>query len=209
LKVAVVEDENRETTSIFEQGFVAIYEDIDGEWKEVDRFQNTVCGAASITAIQTALSDTITRLYGVTIIVASAIPGMAYSVFESEGFGIFFVKNNALDILDSVKKQMLAAIEEQQKKTCEADILQFFECGKKKGDFFLNIQEVLLKNPQLTSKKILLPYLKNGEFNRLDVVCSHVPLWFDKEFGSLRLEYKTMDLSSDKVTIRIVPVHNS
>ena len=86
-----------------------------------------------------------------------------------------------LDILDSIKKDILKVIEKRQEKPCKFDIMQFLEPGMNKGDFFLNMEEILLKNPELSSKKILIPYLKNGGFNNLDIIFSHIPKWFDTE----------------------------
>lgn len=206
MKIAVVESSNQKTSSIFEPGFVATYENDGGEWKAMNRFENKVCNAKGIAAVRMAVADTIKQLDDVKIVVASEIPGIAFGIFETAGFEIFLVKNCALDVLDSVKKEMLEVIEEQQERPCKFDIMQFLEPGMYKGDFCLNMEEILSKNPQLTSKKILIPYLKNGEFNRLDVICSHVPKWFDKDFGVLGLEYETVNVLSTKKTVRIVHV---
>lgn len=48
-------------------------------------------------------------------------------------------------------------------------------------DTVKHFEEVLLENPDLSLKKVLISYLKNGEFNRLDVICSHIPKWFNIE----------------------------
>ncbi|HWQ45150.1 MAG TPA: Fe-only nitrogenase accessory protein AnfO [Methanosarcina barkeri] len=206
MKIAVVESSNQKTSSIFEPGFVATYENDCGEWKVMNRFENKVCNAKGIAAVRMAVADTIKQLDDVKIVVASEIPGVAFGIFEAAGFEIFLVKNCALDVLDSVKKEMLEVIEEQQEKPCKFDIVQFLEPGMYKGDFCLNMEEILSKNPQLTSKKILIPYLKNGEFNRLDVICSHVPKWFDKDFGVLGLKYETVNVLPNKETVRIMHV---
>ena len=206
MKIAVVESSNQKTSSIFEPGFVATYENDGGEWKVMNRFENKVCNAKGIAAVRMAVADIIKQLDDVKIVVASEIPGVAFGIFEAAGFEIFLVKNSALDVLDSVKKEMLEVIEEQQEKPRKFDIVQFLEPGMYKGDFCLNMEEILSKNPQLTSKKILIPYLKNGEFNRLDVICSHVPKWFDKDFGVLGLEYETVNVLPNKKTVRIMHV---
>ncbi|MGA9189742.1 MAG: Fe-only nitrogenase accessory protein AnfO [Methanosarcina sp.] len=206
MKIAVVESNNQKTSSIFEPGFVATYENDGGEWKVINRFENKVCNAKGIAAVRMAVADTIKQLDDVKIVVASEIPGVSFGIFEAAGFEIFLVKNCVLDVLDSVKKEMLEVIEEQQEKPRKFDIVQFLEPGMYKGDFCLNMEEILSKNPQLTSKKILIPYLKNGEFNRLDVICSHVPKWFDKDFGILGLEYETVNVLPNKKTVRIMHV---
>ena len=206
MKIAVVESSNQKTSSIFEPGFVATYEEDGGEWKVMNRFENKVCNAKGIAAVRMAVADTIKQLDDVKIVVASEIPGIAFGIFQAAGFEIFLVENSALDVLDSVKKEMLEVIEKQQEKPCKFDIMQFLEPGMNKGDFCLNMEEILSKNPQLTSKKILIPYLKNGEFNRLDVICSHIPKWFDIDLGVLGLEYETVNELPNKKTVRIVHV---
>ena len=206
MKIAVVENNNQKTSSIFEPGFVAIYEEDGGEWKVLNRFENKVCNAKGIAAVRMAVGDTVKQLDDVKIVVASEIPGIAFGTFQAAGFEIFLVENSALDVLDSVKKEMLEVIEERKEKPQKFDIMQFLEPGMNKGDFCLNMEEILSKNPELTSKKILIPYLKNGEFNRLDVICSHIPKWFNIDLGVLGFEYETVNELPNKKTIRIVHV---
>ncbi|WP_269849891.1 Fe-only nitrogenase accessory AnfO family protein [Methanosarcina horonobensis] len=82
--------------------------------------------------------------------------------------------------------------------------MEFLEPGENKGDFSINIEDIMFKNPDLSSKKILIPYLKKGEFNRLDVICSHVPKWFLTDLGVMGFEYETVNESQNRKTVRIV-----
>ena len=102
---------------------------------------------------------------------------------------------------------MLEIIEERKEKPHEFDIMQFLEHGINKGDLSLKMEEILLKNPELTSKKILIPYLKNVKFKRLDVICSHIPKWFNTDLGVLGFEYEILKELPNKITVRIVHVH--
>lgn len=203
MKIAVVENDNWQTSSIFEPGSITTYEDGE-EWKVLNRFENKVCNAKGMAAVRIAVADTIKQLDDVKVIVASEIPGIASGIFQAAGFDIFIVENSVLDVLDSVKKEMLEAIEERQKEPAKFDIIQFLEPGANKGDFSLNMEKILSKNSELTSKKILIPYLKNGEFNRLDVICSHTPKWFVTDLGTLGFEYETVNESLNRKTVRIV-----
>lgn len=206
MKIAVVENEKQKASSIFEPGFIAIYEEDDGEWKVLTRFENKVCNAKGMAAVRTAVADTIEQLGYVKIIVASEIPGIASGTFQAAGFDIFLVENSVLNVLDSIKKEVLEAIEERQKEPPKFDITQFLEPGVSKGDFSINIEEIMFKNPELTSKKILIPYLKNGEFNRLDVICSHIPKWFFTDLGAMGFEYETVSDLPNRKTVRVVRV---
>lgn len=206
LKISVVESNNQKTSSIFEPGFIVTYEEHGEEWKVLNRFENKVCNAKSIAAVRKAVEDTIKKLDNVKIMVASEIPGIACGIFEVAGFEIFLVEKSGFDVLDSVKKEMVEIIEEQQEKPSKFDIMQFLEPGMNKGDFCLNMGKILSKNPHLTSKKILLPYLKNGKFNRLDVICSHIPKWFTKDLSVLGFEYETVNSLPNEKTVKIVHV---
>jgi Fe-only nitrogenase accessory protein AnfO len=206
LKIAVVENGDKKTSSIFEPGFITIYDEDDGKWTVLNRFENKVYNAKGIAAVRTAVTDTVKQLGDVKIVVASEILGVAFGTFQAAGFDIFLVENNVPDILDSVKKEILEVINERQKETPKFDIMQFLEPGVNKGDFSLNMEEILLKNPDLTSKKILIPYLKNGEFNRLDVICSHIPKWFYTELGILGFKYETVNDLPNRKTARILHV---
>ena len=206
MKIAVVENDNQKTSSIFKSGFIATYEEDGGEWKVLNRFENKVCDAKGIAAVRMAVEDAVKQLGDVKILVASEIPGIAFGVFQASGFDIFLVEDSVLDVLDSVKKEMLGVIEKRQEKILKFDIMQFLEPGLNKGDFSLNMEEILLKNPDLTSKKVLIPYLKNGEFNRLDIICSHIPKWFYTDLNTLGFEYETVSESLNRKTVRIVRV---
>lgn len=204
MKIAVVENENQKASSIFEPGFIAIYEEDCGEWKVLNRFENKVYNAKGMAAVRTAIADTIKQLGDVKIIVASEIPGIASGTFQAAGFDIFLVEDSVLNILDSIKKEMLEAIEERKKEPPKFDIMQFLEPGVSKGDFSINIEDIMFKNPDLTSKKILIPYLKSGEFNRLDIICSHIPKWFVTDLGTMGFEYEIVSDLPNRKTVRVI-----
>jgi Fe-only nitrogenase accessory protein AnfO len=203
LKIAVVEDNNQKTSSIFESGFIAVYEEDEGEWKVLNRFENKVCDAKGISAVRMAVEDAVKQLGDVRIVVASDIPGIAFGVFQASNFSIFLVKDCVLDILDSIKKEMLEITEKRQEEPQKFDIMQFLKHGVNKGDFFLNLEEIMLKNSDLSSKKILIPYLKDKGFNNLDIVFSHIPKWFDTELTVLGFKYEIVSELPNKMTIRI------
>jgi Fe-only nitrogenase accessory protein AnfO len=71
LKIAVVEDNNQKTSSIFEPGFISVYEEDGGEWKILKRFENKVCDAKGISAVRIAVEDAVKQLDDVRILVAS------------------------------------------------------------------------------------------------------------------------------------------
>jgi len=214
LRIAVVENSNQQTISILEPGFIAIYEHKCGEWKVSRRFENTVCSAGTIAQLRLALEAVIKQLEGVAIVAASEIPGLALSIVEEAGFGISLADDSAENILDPIRNELLAVMQNQLDKPQESDISMFLEpvadgssaapAAPAAGHFLLDMKSALSSNANLTSKGLLIPFLENGEFDRLDIILSHIPPWFDKKFGDLGLSYETLEVLSDQVTVRII-----
>ena len=75
MKIAVVENDNQQTSSIFEPGFIAVYEEDGREWKVLNHFENKVCNARGMAAVRMAVGDTIKQLGDVKVVIASEIPG--------------------------------------------------------------------------------------------------------------------------------------
>ncbi|WP_011306543.1 Fe-only nitrogenase accessory AnfO family protein [Methanosarcina barkeri] len=77
----------------------------------------------------------------------------------------------------------MESFESFRKKVCNENSIPAIRMAVE--DTVKHLEEVLLENPDLSLKKVLILYLKNGEFNRLDVICSHVPKWFNIELEVL------------------------
>lgn len=203
MKIAIIEDDSGKTCSVFEPGWFVTYSDDSVEWEETDRFENLACEADGIAGIRRAVIDSVKRLDGCKVIAANEISGVAFSVFEGAGFEIFTVEADAAEILDSIRNEM-EEVSKEVPNARSADMQFYLKRGMNSGDYFLDLQEMMAENPQLTTKSILLPYLKDGNFARFDVVCGHVPPWFDREFGALGLQFKTVNVLPDRKTVRIV-----
>jgi hypothetical protein len=57
---------------------------------------------------------------------------------------------------------------------------------------------------RITSKQVLLPFLNNNNFNELEIDCSHVPHWFDKEFKRLNLKSEAETICGG-VKVKVYP----
>jgi Fe-only nitrogenase accessory protein AnfO len=154
-----------------------------------------------------AVADAVKMLDDVKVVVAAEISGVAFSIFEAAGFEIFTAQAESMDILNSVKNEMEEVAKGLRNQSKSADIQLYLQRGMNRGDYFLNLLVMLAENPQLTTKSVLLPYLHDGDFERLDVVCGHIPPWFDQEFGALGLQYEIVNVLPDKKTVRIVHAH--
>lgn len=49
------------------------------------------------------------------------------------------------------------------------------------GKFFISIKEIQGKRPELSSKQVLRPFVRQGGFTELEILCDHVPPWIDAD----------------------------
>lgn len=61
-------------------------------------------------------------------------------------------------------------------------------------------------NPNLTTKQILLPFIHNIIFNELEIICRHVPHWFEGEFNKLNLKSEIEKINEGTVKVSFIQV---
>jgi Fe-only nitrogenase accessory protein AnfO len=56
------------------------------------------------------------------------------------------------------------------------------------GQYQFNLAEVLQKNPTLNSREVLIPFLEKRAFQKLEIICDHLPRWFEMKADQLMLQ---------------------
>jgi hypothetical protein len=70
----------------------------------------------------------------------------------------------------------------------------------KTGFYSADLRDVMAHKTHLNSREILLPFLQSTPFNRLEITCTHVPRWFEKELPYLHLR---ADIESSQEGVKI------
>ncbi|MDD2335566.1 MAG: Fe-only nitrogenase accessory protein AnfO [Geobacteraceae bacterium] len=75
------------------------------------------------------------------------------------------------------------------------------------GHYRINLAEVLNNDPRLNSKQVLVPFMEETPFLKLEILCDHPPRWFSTELKNLNLmaEFETHDTSGRWLKLVIVP----
>jgi hypothetical protein len=104
------------------------------------------------------------------IIVVTKAFGIPYSIFYMEDFSVWELEGNPLDFLDEI-----IAREMVEEELAEREV----EIAKKLGEghYLVDLQELELTNPEISSKKAIIPYLEKEEVKKIEVLCCHVPPW--------------------------------
>lgn len=130
-----------------------------------------------------------------SIIVKKAF-GIPYSVFYMEDFSIWELEGQPLDYLDKIVESELEQEELERKEV---------EIGKKIRDryYLIDLQELELTNPELSSKKAIIPYLEKEEVEKIEVHCCHVPPWLVNKQNNGEIKLKINEIGRNNYTVII------
>jgi Fe-only nitrogenase accessory protein AnfO len=75
------------------------------------------------------------------------------------------------------------------------------------GHYSINLAEILQDNPALNSRQVLIPALEEKTFKKLEIICDHIPRWFNNELRNLKLtaELEVPDESGKWLKIVVAP----
>ncbi|MDR3602302.1 MAG: Fe-only nitrogenase accessory protein AnfO [Desulfosporosinus sp.] len=192
------------TASLEEEGMIRVYTQnfTTDAWEVTEEFEFSLVKSSSISELRKIILNMIQRIGDCRIFVAREVAGQLYSVLEAYKFSIYEVEGKPEQFLDSV----LASENELNKNLTEKSI-QSVVCYPEKTDvegaYFLNLKAALNADLNLTSKKILLPFLAKKDFKVLEVICDHMPKWFDDEFEKQGLESTLSRLKDNEYKVII------
>lgn len=192
--------EEKDFISSFEEAkYVKIFEKDKYEWKTKKVILiNRSSGNKGISEIRQEYRSLADQMEDCKIIVAKKAFGIPYSVFYMADFSIWELEGNPLDFLDEVVQ---GEIEQEELENQEQEV------GKKlgKGHYFIDLQELELTNPEISSKKAIIPYMKQEDVKKIDIHCCHVPPWLIKErdSGNITMEIEEVKRNDFNVSITL------
>jgi Fe-only nitrogenase accessory protein AnfO len=204
MKIAAFLDYTDETTSFDKSGIVKVYSKDKEEWNVVEEIPFSISNLNTSKEIRESIINMIKNLRECRVFVAARVIGICFTVLEGSGFNIWEVEGNPADFLEHVFES------EQQEKLNKPDETDVESIptpiqSKEEGEYYIDLKMSLERNEKVTSKQILLPFLKNTTFSELEIICGHIPPWFDKEFKRLHLKSSVESIRGDNFKVIVYP----
>lgn len=188
-------DEKGEISSFMEARYVKIFKN-DGGWKEKKIIILDRTNSEGIKELREKYINLIKELDDCKIVVVNKAFGIPFSVFYTEDFSVWELEGNPINFLDKIIDSEKEQEELESKKE---------EIGKKikSGYYFIDLLELEITNPEMTSKKAIIPYLENGEVEKVEIKCCHVPPWLimKRDKGEIGLEINEIKRNEYNVII--------
>ena len=196
-EIAVFLEEKDLISSFEEAKYVKIFTKDKYAWKVKKVILiNRLIGKKGINEIRREYQNLLPEIDDCKIIIVNKAFGIPYSVFYMADFSIWELEGTPFDFLDEIIARELEEEENAEKKV---------EVAKKigEGHYLVDLQELELTNPEISSKKAIIPYLEKEEVKKIEVLCCHVPPWLvdRKETYNINLDIHEIKRNDYKVII--------
>ncbi|MCB2357569.1 Fe-only nitrogenase accessory protein AnfO [Clostridium estertheticum] len=199
MEIAVFLGENGETISFNQSGVTKLYLKEKSEWKVIKEIIFEINDLMSTETIRDNVKNMADALGECKVFVAGDVKGLPYTILDNMGFNLLKVEGTPEGFLELVLK----GEEERKLKKQRAEIIPRPSINGKEGHYFIDIQAEMEDNEELTSKQLLLPFINNTEFKKLEIICTHVPLWFGGEFSKLNLSSDIEKINDGTMRVKV------
>ncbi|PWC15816.1 Fe-only nitrogenase accessory protein AnfO [Brenneria roseae subsp. americana] len=182
MRIAVFVDPHGEIAPLFTPGVVRVFTRCGKHWQPVRDIPYELCQDMGLEEIRTRTLTMLAELAACRHFVALNIHGALLAWFD--GMGITMWKCRGMP--DACLTAIHDAVGQRPRERVAVEAT-FIQAGTDDGEYHINLMTALASDAGLTSKQLLLPFLQDRGFTRLDVICDHLPKWFTQQLPALNL----------------------
>ncbi|WP_039653097.1 Fe-only nitrogenase accessory protein AnfO [Clostridium tyrobutyricum] len=202
-QIAVLVNNSGEIGSFLEPGVVNIYVNKNQSWSIKDKVEFDIDNIFDMNLLRSNIIKLVENLGKCKVFVAKEVSGILYNILERNGITSWEINGDPYDCLDYVYKRELA---EEKRLLLESTkpkdhIKQWIIKDDESCNYSLDLVEMQNGNPDITSKQVLMPFLENTAFLKLIIYCSHIPMWFKKEFDRFNLKFDIQEKKKNKFQV--------
>ncbi|ACV61918.1 hypothetical protein Dtox_1032 [Desulfofarcimen acetoxidans DSM 771] len=186
--IAVCLGEDGNTATLFDKGKLVVYTKSAGKWESVREMEHHIDRSLGMVQLRLRMKEILNFLNGCQVFAGLSVTGVPYFELEKQKISIWEFSEKPAEFLDYIlEKEEEAEIENAatQKKD---NIIQMTPVEIAAGCYRISIKEIQEKNTGITSKQVLLPFLRKSAFYSLEIICNHIPPWLEAEMIVGKLE---------------------
>jgi len=199
-RIAVITNNEGEISSFTEGKCINVFEK-DLNWRVANEISLKNDEHKGIKELRGYYNKIASELNDCKIIIVTKAIGIPYSVFYGEDFSVWELEGNPLVHLDNVI-EMEKSHEEELKRLNEEENVQEI----REGHYVVDLGKLEITKPELSSKKIIIPFMEKTKFQILEVHCCHVPPWLVKEDQSGAISMNVEKIANNQYKLLIKKV---
>ncbi|MHB8062009.1 MAG: Fe-only nitrogenase accessory AnfO family protein [Ruminiclostridium sp.] len=200
-KIATIVDSSKKLSS-FENGTnLNIYYKATDSWQLKEEISYFLDTNSSLAYIRDYIRTVFLKLGDCNIVIGRTVSGLPYNILDRMGLAIF----EADYISDSLLDEIFLEVQEYKNGRVASSVNLTTSPIQTEiaGIYFLDLIDLQHKHPEISSKKALQDFLATTPFYKLEVICSHVPPWFENFLPANKLTYSIEELEKSKYRVSI------
>ncbi len=179
--IAAYVDKHGFTISLYDPGKLVIYRKGQGNWQACREKEFNPAAEEGLSGLRRMMGEILDFMGDCRVFVGYTVSGIPYFELEKSKCSVWEIGGNPQYFLDYILSYEEKEQSEEQKNMA-AVVPAPVEIGA--GRYRVSIKEIQESGGGITSKQVLRPFLRRGEFFELEVICSHVPPWLEAEFAA-------------------------
>ncbi len=203
MKIAVLVDDHGLAASFAEPGIVKLYSRESGKWIVIKELPYNLPYTHGIKAVRSSMMGILDWLGECRLFLAREVAGLSYNILDMAGFTIYEIEGRPEELLDAVLEKEEKHGSSQSPSLSNSPEFYGPVTTNIEGNYYINLKQVQNTNASLSSKQLLLPFLRQCTFFELEVSCYHVPPWLEIELDLLRLKSELTKMGENDYKIKI------
>ena len=206
MRVAALLDESGHAVAPQAGGTIHVFELQDRVWADIRTLAFPPPPNASMEQLRQRVGEVCSWLADCQVLAAGATNGYYRVTFASFGVALWPVLGTPEQFIDQVADFYLHAANRQ----CEPEPDEPAQAAiqpvpERTGHYRVDLRGTMGKPGAHASQAVLLPFLQEASFQRLEIWCDHVPRWFSHTLPELGLASKEEN-SADFVRVQVYPL---
>ena len=199
-EIAVVLGGHGKTATLHDSAEIVIYKKTGRQWSLLKAMPFCIGEVFNLHQLRLKMKELIAFLGECKVLAALSVSGAPYFELEKHGYAIWEIKGKPPAFLQMI-------LDEETESACREDGLDE-KPGPAAEEVYPGHLRISLHGMQgcgngLSSKQILQPILKKGEFLTLEILCDHAPPWLVAKILSGELRGVVEKIAGNESTILI------
>ncbi len=201
MEIAVLTGQNGATAPVQAEGVIQVYKHSCNIWELRRSIPFALQSACGLKAMRDYMQTVIELLGECRTFVGLSVNGLPFFEMEKAGFTIWEMEGAAPDLLDTILEETNA----EKESSPPLNIVLYNPEPREvsPGHYFISLKEIQNCNGMITSKQILIPLLKNKQYQKLEILCLHIPPWLELKMISGEIDGTIEKISSTETRVTI------
>ena len=200
MKIAVFINDYSQILPFYSSGIIEIYTDGESNWECINQIPFDMSYQRDLADVQLKINLLTSEFEECNLLIVENIKGLPTALLQEKGIGIWKFSGLFLpELLDFVKKELEKALEKPGKVIVRPTLIG----SEEEAEYEVDLISLLNENRGLNSMDILIPFMKETNFKKLQIRCSHLPKWFNGALEPLQLRADIAEPEPDLIIITV------